>query len=133
MASPAPRRQRLGLEEGQRVQEQAPSVGGVPHLPVADQMGQGQAPCARAPLAVGRVDAQASVAAEVLLPLQLQRGEILSWGQNSYEWDGHCLAPRGVRERDTHSWLLCPLIADALQWPVFPVDLAPRPTTTASR
>eukprot|EP00965_Chrysotila_dentata_P118227 3907606-Pleurochrysis_carterae.AAC.1 len=93
MASPAPRRQRLGLEEVQRVQEQALSVGGVSHLPVAGQEEQGQAPCARAQPAVGGVVTQVPVAAGVLLLQQLQRSEILSWGQNSYEWDGHCLAP----------------------------------------
>ena len=43
---------------------------------------------------------------------------VLVWGAGGgYRWDGRTPAPSGVRVGDTLSWLLCPLMADAVGLP----------------
>ena len=57
---------------------------------------------------------------------------VLVWGAGGgYRWDGRTPAPSGVRVGDTLSWLLCPLMADAVGLlGLYDPALVPRPRGT---
>ena len=42
--------------------------------------------------------------------------ETIHWGRHRIIWDDRAFAPRGVTTRSPVSWMLCPLICDALGW-----------------